>query len=126
MALTHDGFDIPGTHEDLAFADWQYSAQYHRMFGLNGQTVLDGGRAGRAIDVSIWIWDNYDLSELLVFLGNLDGQIGKTGSLVELGTISRTIPNVQFLGFSLTQMHPDGGLGWFADGVLHFLQLGPE
>lgn len=129
MAFTHAGFSIPGTHESPKYGEWQRAAQYNSVFGLDGATVLDGGRSKRPIDVPMWIHNGYaSAAECFTALGNLEQRIGTVGRLIELGNISRWMDNVEFLGFALQQgpIPPNPQLGWFADVVLHFLQLGPE
>ena len=129
MAFTHDGFSIPGTHESPKYGEWQRAAQYNSVFGVDGATVLDGGRSRRPIDVAMWIWNGYSsAAQCFTALGNLEQHIGTVGTLVELGNISRSIVNVEFLGFTLNEgpIPPNPDLGWFAVVTLHFLQLGPE
>src|SRR3990167_637372 len=128
MAFTHAGFSIRGTYESPKYGEWERAAQYNSVFGLDGATVLDGGRSRRRIDVSMWIHDSYSSADdCFTALGNLEGQIGTVGTLVELGNVSRTIANVEFLGFTLDEGPvPPSTIGWFAVVTLRFLQLGPE
>lgn len=128
MALTHAGFSIPGTHEEFRWGDWDRARQENRVFGLDGYTEIDGGRARREFSVPIWIHSDYaSAAELLAALVLLDDHAGTQGTLVETDALQTTTEDVLFEKFT-REMGPlpsPNNLGWFMAGTLHFVHMSP-
>jgi hypothetical protein len=128
MSLLHAGFGIPGTHEEYRWGDWERAKQENRVFGLDGYTEIDGGRAKRPFAVPIWIHNNYaSAANLLTALDNLDDHAGTQGDLVETDALQTTYEDVLFERFDREQgpIRSPVDLGWFMVGTLHFVHMAP-
>lgn len=128
MAFNHGDFYIPGTHENPKVGEWTIEQQFNKPFGLEGATVLYGGKANRPIDIRHFIWYEWStVDELRTYLASLEARIGVIADLEELNYVPQTIPNVQFLGYAQEDgpIPPNAHIGWMSYGILRFLQLAP-
>lgn len=125
--LTHAGFQFYGLHGEIRQAAWSRRQQLTEVFGLDGATLLDGGRQPRDLNTEIWIFNNFpSTSALETYLKSIDKRGGKFGVLNETGTVVRSWSNVYFENFDQRQ----GPLystkfGWFCIGNLNFKELAP-
>ncbi len=127
MAITHGGFAIPGTHEDLQLGPWTIALQRTMTFGNPGATQLTGERTTRTIVVPIWIYNSFASGAAVqTFLDTLDARQGTEGTLAETGNLTRSFENVSFDEFRQDRGPiPSTSLDWFVIGTLLFTQLKP-
>ena len=57
--LTHAGFTFAGLHGEIRQAAWPRRQQLTEVFGLEGATLLDGGRQPRDLTTEIWIFNSF-------------------------------------------------------------------
>lgn len=131
MAITFNGFGIPGQHGALQKGLREIHASRTHFAGVYGDSEITEGPGCREITCHIWINDSSFSSSgaLAGFLESMDLIVLTNGDLVESGTISETLKDCTFEGFD---PHPDGmrpGSGtidpatWWIEGVLRWRQL---
>ena len=131
MALYFRG-NIPGIHQEAKPGPPELHVQRTKYFGLLGVSEIVGYRGGRPIEYRITVRDPAirSAAAMVLFLQDLDNQVGVNDVLTESGTISRVFRDCTFEGFTIeTGPLPDvaGTLGtaggWFVVGTLRWYQL---
>jgi hypothetical protein len=129
LALTFDGLSIPGTHDNLQIGSYSRKATREEFFGVRGAAEINGERGPRPIRVqAMWLHNSYaNTAALVSALKTLSAKIGTVGTLVELGTVSRSFAQVVLEAVTQEQGPlPSTDLGWFAVITLDFTQLEAE
>ena len=127
MALSHDGFEIPGIHQAMAFGEIIRHRIELTQYGNPGTAVMSGGLVKWPFQIPVWIFNNYNAAQLAIFLNDLKDQIGVVGTLTETTGLARSVTRVEFIDFvrSGDVIPPNPDKGHSIEGVLKFEQLQP-
>lgn len=127
--ITHDGFYVPGLVMDIQWSNWERQTQYTTQFGLEGATVLDGGRTKRQFTCPMKIFGGY-ISEaaLEAFVIQIEGQEGVVGAFLRAdlsGNLKAQFDNVEFVAFERGIHRFDPDILWWVQANVVFGQLDP-
>ena len=140
--ITFKGTEIEGTHGVITPEPPSVQVRSTFFWGLQGQSVIYGGNAGRRLSCNIWLHDNYDgafgLQNLIDKLDEYDKMVGEFGKLEETYTRNnfahRVYKNCHFLGFTPQAIggqdqpgpvESDGPWidGWMQAGTMQWVQI---